>query len=192
MITTKLKIVSAIAATAASAVVANTVPTSATPVTPAADAHVVISNGVLTAMISPLGAELKSVRMGDFEYMWQKTPDHPSGIAPVLFPICGSLYQGRYTFEGREYMLPGHGFAHKSFFRVEGSPDGSSAMFTLESDDATRAMYPFDFFARHCVSATWRNALRRSDGEKQGDCNDARRLWWTSGIQRAARRGRRL
>lgn len=145
MITTKLKIVSAIAATAASAVVANTVPTSATPVTPAADAHVVISNGVLTAMISPLGAELKSVRMGDFEYMWQKTPDHPSGIAPVLFPICGSLYQGRYTFEGREYMLPGHGFAHKSFFRVEGSPDGSSAMFTLESDDATRAMYPFDF-----------------------------------------------
>ena len=145
MTTATLKTVCAMAATAAGAVIADTAPTSATPATPAADTPVVISNGALAAAISPQGAELKSIRMGDVEYMWQETPDRPSGIAPVLFPICGSLYQGRYTFEGREYTLPGHGFACRSLFRAERSPDGTCAVFTLESDDATKAMYPFDF-----------------------------------------------
>ena len=140
-----LKTVCAMAATAAGATIADTAPTSASPVIPAPNAPVAISNGVLAAVISPQGAELKSVRMGDFEYMWQEKPDHPSGIAPVLFPICGSLYQGRYTFEGREYTLPGHGFACRSLFRAERSPDGTCAVFTLESDDATKVLYPFDF-----------------------------------------------
>ena len=140
-----LKTVCASAAIAAGAVVADAAPASAAPAAPAAGDPVVISNGVLVAAISPQGAELKSVRMGDFEYMWQKEADRPSGIAPVLFPICGNLFQGRYTFEGREYTLPGHGFACRSLFRAERSPDGTGTVFTLESDDATKAMYPFDF-----------------------------------------------
>ena len=106
---------------------------------------VAISNGVLSATISPFGAELRSVRMDGIEYLWQQEPDRPSGMAPVLFPICGSLNQGRYTFGGREYALPVHGFAKRSLFRTECAPDGASATFTLESDDATRAVYPFDF-----------------------------------------------
>ena len=106
---------------------------------------VVISNGILAAAISPRGAELRSARMGDFEYMWQRESDRPSGIAPVLFPICGSLFQGRYTFKGHEYTLSGHGFAKKSLFRFKRAEDGTCATFTLESDDATRAQFPFDF-----------------------------------------------
>lgn len=145
MTTATLKTVCAMAATAAGAAFADTAPASATAPTPASDFLVVVSNGVLSAAISPQGAELKSIRMGDVEYMWQETQDRPSGIATVLFPICGGLYQGRYTFEGREYTLPGHGFARRSPFRFERSPDGTGAVFTLESDAATRAMYPFDF-----------------------------------------------
>lgn len=106
---------------------------------------VIISNGVLSAAISPQGAELRSLRMKGFEYMWQREADRPSGIATVLFPNCGGLFQGRYTFEGHEYALPGHGFAKKSLFRFERAADGASATFTLESDDTTRAQYPFDF-----------------------------------------------
>lgn len=104
-----------------------------------------IANGILSVMVSPLGAELKSVRGHGFEYLWQRDPGTPSGIAPVLFPICGSLCGGRYTFEGRDYSLPGHGFANHSLFRVERDPDGTRATFTLTSDDGTRAQYPFDF-----------------------------------------------
>jgi galactose mutarotase-like enzyme len=106
---------------------------------------VLISNGVLSAAISPQGAELRSLRMKGFEYMWQREADRPSGIATVLFPNCGGLFQGRYTFEGHEYALPGHGFAKKSLFRFKRAADGASATFTLESDDTTRAQYPFDF-----------------------------------------------
>ena len=145
MTTNALKTVCAIAAATAGAAIADTAPMSAPPVTTAADDLVAISNGVLTAVVSLHGAELKSVRMGDFEYLWQQDPDRPSGLATVLFPICGSLYQGRYTFEGREYTMPGHGFACQSLFRAERSPDGTCAVFTLESNDATKAMYPFDF-----------------------------------------------
>ena len=111
----------------------------------AAVPEVVISNGILSAAISPRGAELRSLRLQGFEYMWQKEPDRPSGIATVLFPNCGSLFQGRYTFDGREYSMPGHGFARRRTFRAERSSDGTCATFTLESDDATRAIYPFDF-----------------------------------------------
>ena len=106
---------------------------------------VAISNDVLSATISPFGAELRSVRMDGVEYLWQQEPGRPSGLAPVPFPICGSLNQGRYTFEGREYALPVHGFGKTSLFRAECAPDGASATFTLESDNATRAVYPFDF-----------------------------------------------
>ena len=104
-----------------------------------------ISDGDVSATISTMGAELRSLRAGGFEYLWQKEAGRPSGIAPVLFPICGSLFQGRYTFQGREYAMPNHGFARKKIFRAERSADGAAARFTLRSDDATRAMYPFEF-----------------------------------------------
>ena len=108
-------------------------------------APVEISNGTLSVAISPKGAELQSVRHDGCEYIWQGDPAYWDGRSPVLFPICGSLLEGKYTFGGREYSLPGHGFACRSDFRVERSPDGTRATFTLESDDATRAQYPFDF-----------------------------------------------
>ena len=104
-----------------------------------------ISNGLLDVEISPIGAELRSVRMDGVEYLWQQEAGRPSGLAPVPFPICGSLNQGRYTFDGKEYALPVHGFAKTSLFRKECAPDGMSATFTLESNDATRSVYPFDF-----------------------------------------------
>lgn len=110
-----------------------------------APSPVEISNGVISAAVSPMGAELLSVRMGGCEYIWQSDPASWSGHAPVLFPICGSLYKGRYSFNGREYTMGGHGFAHKTLFRAERAQDGASATFTLESDEATRAQYPFDF-----------------------------------------------
>ena len=104
-----------------------------------------IGNGILAVSVSPRGAELQSARMDGVEYIWQGDPAYWSEHAPVLFPICGSLFQGRYTFSGQEYVLPGHGFACSSLFRAERAPDGTSATFTLESDNATRDMYPFDF-----------------------------------------------
>ena len=110
-----------------------------------ANVPVEISNGILSVAVSPHGAELLSAKKDGFEYLWQQEPGKPSGFSPVLFPICGSLLEGKYTFDGREYALPGHGFASRSDFQAERATDGSRATFTLESNDATRAQYPFDF-----------------------------------------------
>ena len=109
------------------------------------EADVRLSNGVLDVVVSPRGAELRSVRAEGVEYMWQREPGRPSGMAPVLFPICGSLNGGRYMFEGREYHLPVHGFAKDTLFRADRSADGAGAVFTLEGDETTKAAYPFDF-----------------------------------------------
>ena len=109
------------------------------------EADVRLSNGVLDVVVSPRGAELRSVRAEGAEYMWQREPGRPSGMAPVLFPICGSLNGGRYTFEGREYGLPVHGFAKDAHFRADRAADGAGAVLTLESDETTKAAYPFDF-----------------------------------------------
>ena len=86
-----------------------------------------------------------SARRNGVEYIWQGDPAIWAGRSPVLFPICGKLYRGRYTFGGREHAMGIHGFAHTSTFHAERSPDGTAATFTLESDDTTRARYPFDF-----------------------------------------------
>ena len=112
---------------------------------PSAAPVVELSNGTLSVAVSPHGAQLQSVRMHGCEYLWQGDPAFWYERAPVLFPICGSLNQGRYVFEGREYTLEGHGFACSSLFRAERAPDGTRATFTLESDETTRAKYPFDF-----------------------------------------------
>lgn len=110
-----------------------------------ASSAVNLSNGTLTVSISPNGAELQSIQRDGVEYLWQGDPAYWSGRAPVLFPICGGLFQKRYIHDGRLYSLPCHGFASAMPFRAERAADGTSATFTLESDDATRAQYPFDF-----------------------------------------------
>lgn len=115
---------------------------------PGTPAIMEIGNGILDVAISSVGAELMSVRRDGVEYIWQGDPAFWSGRSPVLFPICGNLHRGRYAFKGREYVMAGHGFACASSFRAEQAPDGKAATFTLESDDATRAQYPFDFLLK--------------------------------------------
>ena len=103
------------------------------------------SNGTLDVAVSPLGAELQSARLRGCEYIWQGDPAYWDGRSPVLFPICGRLFERRYTYGGREYSMDLHGFARTSLFRASRSPAGDAATFTLAADDATRAQYPFDF-----------------------------------------------
>lgn len=50
-----------------------------------------IKNDHLTASISPLGAELQSLKLNhnQHELIWQRDPEVWSGSAPILFPIAG-------------------------------------------------------------------------------------------------------
>ena len=105
-----------------------------------------IKNDKLLVRISDRGAELWSVKSLErgLEYIWQGDPKYWEDRALTLFPICGQLYGGKFTYEGKEYTMDGHGFAKSTVFDVK-SQSESSITFTVSANEETRASYPFDF-----------------------------------------------
>ena len=72
------------------------------------------------------------------------------GGIPILFPIAGKLPGDRYEVAGRTFSMKQHGFARGLPWAVldESTQDGASVTLGLESSDATRAQYPFEFALR--------------------------------------------
>lgn len=132
---------------------------------------VTIKSDKLIATISESGAEIQSVTSIDgTEFMWSGDENVWPGHAPILFPICGTLKEDRYEYNGKEYSLPIHGFASTSEFFVEYS-DGAKAVFLLKSDEKTLSCYPFEFEFRAIfeligneLKVTY-NVRNKTDGE---------------------------
>lgn len=104
-----------------------------------------LKNEQFTVQLSDLGAEIVSVRGAeDCEYIWQGDPAYWTGHAPLLFPICGRLFEGKYTYGGKTYSMGNHGFARRSVFEAE-TVGEDFVRFILRDNDETRAMYPFAF-----------------------------------------------
>ncbi len=115
-----------------------------------------IKSDALRVGIDTRGAELAYITGADgVEYLWRGEPIWPDR-SPLLFPICGGLKEDTYSYCGRCYQLPKHGFAQMSEFVGRKTGDGT-AEFVLTDSDETRAVYPFAF------SLTVRYAL-------SGDC----------------------
>lgn len=108
---------------------------------------ITLKNDNITVDISTLGAEIQSAKSGDTEYFWYGDPSVWSGRAPVLFPICGGLKDGKYTYNGKEYYLPSHGFARRMEFSPEIVKDDRAVFLLTETED-TKKVYPFDFELR--------------------------------------------
>lgn len=109
--------------------------------------QVKISNGNISAVISTIGAELKSVKKDGQEILWEGDPTVWAGQAPLLFPICGGLKDDKFIFEGREYILEKHGYARHCEFEVEKSGT-DSAVFLLRSDAESLEKFPFEYELR--------------------------------------------
>ena len=104
-----------------------------------------ISNGKLTAKITDIGAELISVRDAlGYEYIWTADENVWNGHAPILFPVCGRVKDGRILKDGVEYPMTPHGFARDLRYGTVEKTDSSVTM-SLKACRETHAMYPFDF-----------------------------------------------
>ncbi len=103
-----------------------------------------LKNEVLTIEVSGHGAELSSIRKGNVEYLWQADPKFWARHSPVLFPIVGSVWEGRYRVEGQEFCLGQHGFARDMDFTFVGQTD-TEIRFRLDSTEETLAKYPWPF-----------------------------------------------
>lgn len=69
------------------------------------------------------------------------------GGIPILFPICGNLPDNTYTYNGKQYTLKQHGFARDLPWKVtdQVTQDKVSLTLVLDSNEQTKAVYPFDF-----------------------------------------------
>lgn len=105
---------------------------------------VTLKNDNLQLEISETGAEIRRLLLNGVDQFWSGDPKYWSGVAPVLFPICGGLKDDKFTFQGKEYILEKHGFAKLMDFSVEKRTD-LSATFLLTDTPETLRKYPFRF-----------------------------------------------
>lgn len=106
-----------------------------------------LSNDLLTVTIDTFGAELQSIvnNRTRHEYLWQGDKKFWGRRSPVLFPIVGSVWNGRYRMDGREFALGQHGFARDREFAIMPDAPDDEAWFMLESDESSMQLYPRRF-----------------------------------------------
>ena len=92
-----------------------------------------------------LGGELVSYRdERGLEYIWGGDPAYWPGRNPLLFPIVGTLKEGKIRFDGREYAMERHGFARRREFTPAARGEDWVRLELRESAE-TLALYPYPF-----------------------------------------------
>ncbi len=105
-----------------------------------------IENERVQVQVNSLGAELWSIKTkaDGCEYLWQGDETYWAGRAYNLFPICGRLFEGKYTYKGDTYEMLLHGFLRNAETRLVEETETSLA-FELTENEVTLAQYPFRF-----------------------------------------------
>jgi len=103
-----------------------------------------IKNEHVEAIIACKGAELKALFVDGKNFIWSIDETYWNKTSPLLFPIVGALKQNTYTYQGKEYSLPRHGFARDYEFSVLQQTD-DAVVFSLLSNESTLSVYPFAF-----------------------------------------------
>jgi galactose mutarotase-like enzyme len=122
---------------------------------------ITLQGGGASAVIAPLGAELRAWAVDGAPLIWTPDPAIWADTAPVLFPVVGWTRGAQVRVAGVTYPLGLHGFARTLAFRVVERGEDHVAL-ALESGPETLALYPFAFrlvVAYRLVGATLRTTL---------------------------------
>ena len=105
-----------------------------------------ISNNQLAVTISPIGAEVQSIKdvNTQCEYLWHGDAQWWSGHSPILFPIVGGLWNGTCRVDGQELHISKHGFVRRAPWRVV-CVEADKAVFEFVSTVGTFAIFPYAF-----------------------------------------------
>ncbi len=105
----------------------------------------------MTFTVRDRGAELISAIGADGEeFLWGANPEIWGEHSPVLFPLCGRLFGGCYTYRGKRYEMGCHGFYSSSLPTLTERTDASLTFVLTENED-TLKVYPFPF----CIRLTY-------------------------------------
>ena len=105
----------------------------------------ILENEYLKVTVTTWGAQVKSVvrKCDGVEHMWQADKSVWGYHAPVLFPHCGKLVDGKLLAKGQIYESPQHGFARTSEHDfVDQTAD--TLVLELCSSEKTLATFPFE------------------------------------------------
>lgn len=106
---------------------------------------ITLKNSTMTAQISPIGAELKSLRDScDNEMIWPGDPDTWNRSSPILFPIVSNTRDKKLIIKGKEYDMPSHGLLRGLCWKAE-QPSPDRAVFTVCESEETLSHYPYGF-----------------------------------------------
>ena len=104
-----------------------------------------LKKGSLRATARTLGGELVSVREADGpEHIWEGDPAFWAGQNPILFPIVGTLRDGKVNIGGKPFEMGRHGFARREEFTPAEQGEDFITLELRENKD-TLARYPFPF-----------------------------------------------
>lgn len=105
---------------------------------------IMIRAGDLSAQVNAFGAELKSLTLHGFEFLYDGDPRHYGRTSPTLFPIIGRFLSDTYFDGDRWYKMPLNGFAQDRNFTV--AAQGTDFVtFALADDEETRRIFPYRF-----------------------------------------------
>jgi len=106
-----------------------------------------LKNDLLTVEISSHGAELQSIKDNrmQHEFLYQGNTKFWGRRSPVLFPLVGSVWEGKFRMDGKEFEMGQHGFARDCEFEIMNCDKEDEAWFYLESTDETYKKYPRRF-----------------------------------------------
>jgi len=103
-----------------------------------------LKNDNYELLINSFGAELKSSKYKNEEYLHIGDDIYWHRSSPVLFPIIGKLKNNNFKYKNKNYSLPIHGLArHSEFELIE--ENKNSLTFLLKDDEQSLKHYPFEF-----------------------------------------------
>lgn len=104
-----------------------------------------LKNEDLEVSVNSLGAELWSIKdLNGKEYLWQGDENTWKNRATNLFPFCGRMTNGIYTYQEQEYEMMIHGFARETEFSLLSRED-TKLVLMMEDSTSTYEKYPFHF-----------------------------------------------
>lgn len=109
---------------------------------------ITLKNDRIEVSIAERGAEMRRLTLDGNDVLWSGDPAYWTGVAPLLFPICGGLKDNKYTAGGREYTMElKHGYARTSDFTLE-KRTCNSVTLLLTSTPETLECYPWNYELR--------------------------------------------
>ena len=129
-----------------------------------------LSNRELSISVSPIGAEMQSLRLNASgrELLWQGDPAYWSGHSPILFPAVGGLWNGTCHIDGQVHALRKHGFMkEKDWDLVRRTADSLTFEYIDAGED--REAFPWPYAVRVTYTLAGRRVLAGFEVENIGN-----------------------